>query len=230
MTDKLKYSYNDLDKLSTEKVWELVEEGLIERSFYMGYQEHQRKKASSKFRQKDKEDGKEYNYPTFEFGMAAYTYALENKTTNKEAMEFAAGYIGKDEDWLKEVKNKRFNHSKEVYEEHKEHPVQKEMVKKKCFDKSTITNSRSVNQLTRRLLLFKDIHYHIENQSEQIEDLEERVRFLEYHNFQRPVPEMTDKEKAVVLRESGLSFNQISKEIGVHRSTVSRWFKGESSS
>lgn len=220
-----KYSYSELDRLPAEKINKMLTEGLIDRPFYMGYLEHCKKKAFSTMRQKDIDDGKGHKYPTFRFGAAAYTYALENEVTHKEALEFAAHYIGEDLVWLDEVKNKRFNHSKEVYEKHKEHPVQKEMTKKKRFDKSVITNSRSVNQLTKRLVMFKDFHSFIESQSDQIEDLQERVSFLEAYNFQMPVQEMSKKDKAELLRSSGMSYSEIGNEIDVPKATVARWLK-----
>lgn len=223
---KKKYSYKELDRLPPEKVDRMLSEGLIERPFYMGYLEHRKKKAFSTMRQRDIDDGVEHKYPTFKFGMSAYTYALENNVSHKEALEFAAHYVGEDLVWLDEVKNKRFTHSKKVYEEHKEHPVQKDMVQKKHFDKSVITNSRSVNQMTKRLVMFKDFHTFIESQSDQIESLEDRVRFLEAYNFQgQHFPEMSDRERAEVLRSTGLSYSQISEEIGVSKATIGRWLK-----
>ena len=33
-----------------------------------------------------------------------------------------------------------------------------------------------------------------------------------------------DRQKALNLRKSGMSYSQIKKEIGVHKSTLSYWF------
>ncbi len=233
---RLKLTYDDLDKLSHDKICELISEGVIDRKYAMGYMEHTKVKAFSVMRQKDKADGKEYNYPTFEFGMAAYTYALENSVGHKEALEFASKFLGKDDEWLQEVRHKRFNHSKEVYNEHKEHPVQKKLSKEDYFDPSVIKNSTSVTQMTKRVLIFKDVHSTIDKLSDDVECLEGDVEQLKVDrdtmlqqidnlHHQSGIETLSKKDIARNLKSLGWSNKSISEQIDVNRRTLTRWFK-----
>jgi AraC-like DNA-binding protein len=223
-----KPSYRELDDIPPSKMDQMIQEGTLDRKYCMGYLEHRQKAIFANLTTKDKADGKEYNYPSLVFGQWAYHHVLEDDLSYNEAMEVAAKCLGKDAEWIQEVKHKRFNHSKEVYEMHKEHPVQKAIQSSGHLDKATLTNSRSVTQLVKRLSFYKGIHEEIEALKENATKLRMDLDVNEVrvdHLYKAINTDLPPSEQAGLLKEKGWKVKDIAEKLGVSRKTVSRWLK-----
>lgn len=181
---------------------------------------------------------KESTLPNYELGSLAYRYLLDNKCTAEEALKYSMEQQGKDEEWLQEVKHKStyIKHSKQIVEEHEDHPVQKQMVENKVFDKAYMANTQRVNRLISKLAECKSINTRIETLEEisklQQEQLE-RVRVesalnnvkMKYMEEVNMLKTMKPKDAARELWKRGCSQKYVAELTGKGMRTIQRWWK-----
>lgn len=247
MKDESAYTNDHLDTLSQNKISELVNSGAISEERVMVYNSYVDRRTRSEKLMRAKDKGQSFSYPSVEWGMLAYAYALEHNTDYNGALWAACVEAGEDVLWLDEVKHKDFKHSKRVVDAHNEHPIQKAMKECGLFDGNALGGSRSVSQLVKRLLIFKDGVTFIEHLSDTVDHLEDsneglslKIDFLRdsndllterVENLEKRVDDLLScssaKTKALYWKKQGLSAKEVSDKVGVHVSSVYRWMSDE---
>ena len=135
-----------------------IEQGVFSRK----HLEYINKKAITKLNEV-MDDGTPKNYLGKEQGITAYSKILDTGIPAQEALEYVALCYGKDKDWVEEVKNNNYLHTKEVYKEHKDHPVQKAMLKDGTMRPKALKYSRTPNEQLRELHSQRKLHSSLSN-------------------------------------------------------------------
>lgn len=175
----------------------------------------------------------------------AYRYLLENDCTVDEAFDMLVEITGESAEFVQKSKNSRYldkNGARKVVNWGNDLQKQQEMRKSKTFDpkamKKTTTPNATLTKLRRdfsfhlRLLNLEktveelgiqDEHLKAEIaelkasnaiQDQEIGQLQERVGLSGY----------SDKEKAGILKQQGLTQKQIASNLGKSLSTIKRWW------
>jgi hypothetical protein len=240
-----KWTYQELDELPQSVVRRLYLEGEIDTKKFMGFRAYVEKNHNQALYHRGVQDGVNKDRPSKEWADRAYGMILDYPVNHKEAMEYSAEDLGHTEEWVKNVKNQPFRHSREIYDNHKEHPNQQELSYDIPVFKTVIPHSCTVNQLAERLAHFRDYHVTLQDHEDRIECLEDEVDELhdkvEAHSYENQVTnERLDflermymktkegnrdilKQEVLHLRDQGMSMKKISETVDVPKTTVVRW-------
>lgn len=172
----------------------------------------------------------------YEIGMTAYRYILENGGSAQEAFEYSVKMHDKSIEWLNEIKNHPYYHSKKVVEEHDNHPQQKIMLNNGTMDKSALKSSETVNKQIRKLSKSKklsDEHEYLKGndvkQQKEINKLKgvTTIHTKEIDTLQEisGVGRMSNKEKAYIMYLNGVTQKDVTEELEISIATVKRWWK-----
>lgn len=175
-------------------------------------------------------------YASFEFGMTAYRYILDNGGTHQEAMEYAREVHNMTTTLLDEVKHNPYFHSKEVVMEHDSHPEQIAMLLDKTMDKAALKGSHTVNQQLKRLSTSKGIHDTLEGLKKTDAEQQVEIDYLKGQSVTQDadlrilreinnIPEQSPKDKAKLLKDAGISQKKIAEFLGKDTRTIRRWWK-----
>lgn len=175
-------------------------------------------------------------YLNLEQGSKAYTKILETGITAQEALEYVAEYYGKDKEWVEEVKNNNYLHAKQVFKYHENHEVQKAMKKDGTLRPKALKHSNTPNKQLRELYSQRKLHTTLNNLKEGHLDLESQVSDLQAKTIitesnidlvmsTLDLEQLSLKDKASKLKQSGFTQSKISTYLGVSLPTIKRWWK-----
>lgn len=175
-------------------------------------------------------------YFSYDMGLLAYRYILDNGGTAQEALEYAIKVFNKPEEWLEETKNQKYFYSKRVVDSNENHEQQILMTRNGTIDKSALRNTNTVNELIRKLSKSKVLSDQLESLRESDSEQCERIRLLEASkttieagldkiNGHLVLEGLTNKEKAVLLIDKGFSNKVIIEVLGIPKATLYRWRK-----
>lgn len=207
-----------------------IEQGMFSRR----HLEYLNKKVLTKLNE-TLDDGTPKNYLDFDQGKTAYSKILDTGITAQEALEYVADCYGKDKDWVEEVKENNYLHAKAVVKSHKDHPVQKAMVKDGTFRTKALTVSKTPNHQLRELHSQRKLHSTLNELKGTTDLLTDKVDDLEVQTVIADVnmntvldllgiDHLTAKEKASKLKAKGITQKKISEYLGVNLKTVKRWW------
>lgn len=169
---------------------------------------------------------------TWTIANEAYTLILDSNLSAKDALiQAAENHTEEVEAVLAEKSNRSNGMNKSIVKNHDKHPVQKDMVKHRKFNRQGMRNTKNVWQMLNLLSYFREAYREaldLQKVKEDVAHLQTDVMLAqeEIARLQQKTGNsaMTDREKASVLKRKGYSQTDISKAISVHRSTVSRWW------
>ena len=180
-------------------------------------------------------DGTKKEYLNLEQGTTAYSRILDTGITAQEALEYVAECYGKDSDWINEVKDNNYLHAKAVVVEHRDHPVQKAMVKDGTLRTKALKTSKTPNHQLRELHSQRKLHTTLNELKENDRVLNSKVEGLEVQTVVMDtnldtvmdllgIDSLTAKEKASKLKAKGITQKKISDYLGVGIATIKRWW------
>ena len=176
--------------------------------------------------------GDKEQYLTWSIANEAYQIILEEHLGAKDALIKAAeNHTDEVAAVLAEKSNPSKGMNKSILENHDRHPVQKDMVKRKKFNRQGIKNTKNVWQMLNLLSYFREAYkeaLELEKVKEDVATLQTDVMLAQEEikrlQLKTGNSAMTDREKAALLKNSGYNQVDIAKAIGVNKSTVSRWW------
>lgn len=176
-----------------------------------------------------KKDETKEQHLTSNIFFTAYTFMLDTNKSAKECIIHAATIHMKDvEKVLSEKSNPAGRMSKKVVSQHNNHPVQKDMIKQKTFNRQALSNSKNLWQLLNTLSVFRQMYEWLKELREGNKDLRIRVGLAEAEISRLKeiigLGEMTDKDKMKYLKQSGVTQEQIAEILGKSLSTIKRWW------
>lgn len=188
------------------------------------------------------------DYVSFEEACTAYGYVLDNACPSEEALEVCRSEHDKDDNWLDDVKNRKFFYAKQVVASFDDHPVQKRMLKDGTMDKQALKGSGTINQQIRRLSQYRATQEKFDSLQQaydnltktilsldiRMEDIKKRLRDVEIENIRqeliiRHMREMVDyqddpKHLAKIMKERGCTQREVAEEVGKDVRTIKRWW------
>lgn len=208
-----------------------IEQGMFSRK----HLEYINKKAITKLNEV-MDDGTPKNYLDKEQGVTAYSKILDTGITAQEALEYVALCYGKDKEWVEEVKNNNYLHAKEVYKDHKDHPVQKAMLKDGTMRSKALKCSRTPNEQLRELHSQRKLHSTLTSLTLDNKQIHSELDTLKAKTIitesnldvvmsTLDLDQLSLQEKASKLKYAGLTQSKISDHLGVHISTIKRWWE-----
>lgn len=168
----------------------------------------------------------------------AYTYMLTDNKTAKECLEYAARKHLKDIEKVFSEKSKKVGSlPRYIVREHDDHPIQKDMIKRKKLNKQSLANSKNIWQMLNTLSTFRTAYeelIRIEKAIRQLEDKHESVVIdlasakaeIQYLKETTGLDEMEPKQKARYLKQLGYTQQQVADVIGKDVRTIRRWWNG----
>lgn len=179
-----------------------------------------------------KKDETKEQHLTSNIFFTAYSYMLDTNKPAKECIIYAATIHMKDvEQVLAEKSNDSGKMSRKVVKQHNNHPIQKEMIKEKIFNRQALVNSKNLWQLLNTLSTFRQAYNWLKELREGNKDLRIRVGMAEAEISRLKelvgLGEMTDKEKLKYLKQSGATQEQVSEILSKSLSTIKRWWNQE---
>lgn len=207
-----------------------IEQGLFSRK----HLEFLNKKAIAKLNEV-LDDGTPKEYLNLTEGSIAYSQVLDKEATALEALQYVADYFGKDDEWVKEIKDKSYFHAREVVELHNDHPVQKAMVKDGSMRKKALTKAPTPNYQLRELHSQRKLHSTLNSLKAKTKELSDKVEDLSVQTVISDthldkvmeilgVEELTNKEKASKLKANKITQKKISEYLDIPLRTVKRWW------
>ena len=180
-------------------------------------------------------DGTKKEYLNLEQGTEAYSKILETGITAQEALEYVAQCYGKDEEWVREVKDNNYLHAKTVVAHHKNHPVQKAMLKDGSMRIKALKTSKTPNHQLRELHAQRKLHTTLSDLkandkllSSKVEGLEVQTVVMDTHLDTvmdlMGIEKLTVKEKASKLKAKGITQKCISDYLDIPIRTIKTWW------
>lgn len=173
-------------------------------------------------------------YFSYDMGLLAYRYILDNGGTAEEALIYAIEIFNKPEEWLADTKNRKYFYSKQVVEKNDDHPQQKLMTDNGTMDRSALKQSHSVNQLIRKLSKSKILSDQLENLKKADTEQQEKILHLEANTItmdtsidtlyeKLSIEPLSKKDKALLLIKAGHTYKTIASVLGVSERSIKRW-------
>jgi len=180
-------------------------------------------------------DGTKKEYLNLEQGTTAYSKILETGITAQEALEYVAECYGKDQEWVREVKDNNYLHAKTVVVQHNDHPVQKAMLKDGSMRTKALKSSKTPNHQLRELHAQRKLHTTLTNLKTDTTTLSNKVEGLEVQTVVMDthldtvmdlmgIEKLTAKEKASKLKAKGITQKCASDYLGVPLRTIKSWW------
>lgn len=214
-----------------EEVRELLDSGVLTRGEYESYLRYEDKQDELRHSKeiKQKIESGEAVFPSLDLGVKALEHILNNSTSHKEALLYAMKQLGKDEDWLEAVKNKRFGLVKETLKAVEEHPERKIMYKNGTWNQTGFKRSPSVNALSKQVSQAKKLSDTIESLKSEVDELKESsiVTSAKTEDIitSLGLTNSTDKASIIALYQHGYRTKRIVEITGASRSMVDRTLK-----
>lgn len=176
-----------------------------------------------------KKDETKEQHLTSNIFFTAYKYMLDTNKTAKECIIYAATVHMKDVELVLAEKSKPSGRiSKKVVSQHNDHPIQKDMIKQKTFNRQALSNSKNLWQLLNTLSVFRQMYEWLKELRDGNKDLRIRVGMAEAEISRLKeligLGEMTDKDKMKYLKQSGATQEQVAEILGKSLSTIKRWW------
>lgn len=180
-------------------------------------------------------EGNDKEYLNLEQGIAAYSKILETGITAQEALEYVAECYGKDKEWVDEVKNNNYLHSKKVFYHHKDNPTQKAMKRDGTLRPKALKDSKTPNRQLIELYGQRKLHSTLNDLKATNSDLSSKVEDLEATSVITEsnvdvvmdildIDRLTQKQKASKLKAKGITQKKIAEFLGVSLRTIKRWW------
>ena len=180
-------------------------------------------------------DGTKKEYFNLEQGTTAYSKILETGITAQEALEYVAECYGKDQEWVREVKDNNYLHAKTVVVQHNDHPVQKAMLKDGSMRTKALKSSKTPNHQLRELHAQRKLHTTLTNLKTDTTTLNSKVEGLEVQTVVMDthldtvmdlmgIEKLTAKEKVSKLKAKGITQKCVSDYLGVPLRTIKSWW------
>ena len=207
-----------------------IEQGMVSRSFL-----EKLNKLSIRTLNKTLDDGTKKEYLNLEQGTEAYSKILDTGITAQEALEYVAQCYGKDKDWVDEVKKNNYLHASKVVANHKDHPVQKAMIKDGSMRTKALKSSKTPNHQLRELHAQRKLHTTLTGLKADTTALSSKIEGLEVQTVVMDtnldtvmdlmgIEKLTAKEKASKLKAKGITQKAVSDYLGVSLRTIKRWW------
>ena len=207
-----------------------IEQGMVSRSFL-----EKLNKLSIRTLNKTLDDGTKKEYLNLEQGTEAYSKILDTGITAQEALEYVAQCYGKDKDWVDEVKKNNYLHASKVVANHKDHPVQKAMIKDGSMRTKALKSSKTPNHQLRELHAQRKLHTTLTQLKTNAESLTDEVEGLKAQATITDVnvdivldllglDHLTCKDKAIKLKAKGITQKKIAEYLDVPFRTVKSWW------
>lgn len=173
---------------------------------------------------------------TKEIGYTAYIHILEEGSSAKEALLYAASIHGKDEDFIVSAKNLNHYPAREVFNQANNHKQQKLMRENDTLRVKTLTSANTANRQLKELEVNKRVSDQLEKlkavdelQQEQINTLKVSSDSLdiELDAMQQilGIQGMSEKGMASHLKSRCYTQKQIADHLGKDVRTIKRWWK-----
>ena len=180
-------------------------------------------------------DGTKKEYLNLEQGTEAYSKILDTGITAQEALEYVAQCYGKDEEWIREVKDNNYLHAKTVVAHHKDHPVQKAMLKDGSMRTKALRSSKTPNHQLRELHAQRKLHATLTELKTNAESLTDEVEGLKAQTTITDVnvdivldllglDHLTNKDKASKLKAKGITQKKVAEYLDVPFRTIKSWW------
>ena len=207
-----------------------IEQGMVSRSFL-----EKLNKLSVRKLNETLADGTKKEYLNLEQGTEAYSKILDTGITAQEALEYVAQCYGKDEEWVREVKDNNYLHAKTVVAHHKDHPVQKAMIKDGSMRTKALRSSKTPNHQLRELHAQRKLHTTLTDLKTNDTILTSKIEGLEVQTVVMDtnldtvmdlmgIEKLTAKEKASKLKAKGITQKCIADYLGVPIRTMKTWW------
>lgn len=178
-------------------------------------------------------------------GKLAYQYLLENDSNKDEAMEYAAKMEDKPEGWVKKVKHSPFQHSRDIMNEFKEHPMQVAITKSDLTDTKGLRKSNTWNKLmtgaetSKAIIMLQHEHkimkqmlyeHSLQISALQQENIDTKDRVGSVEDELEDIRKILDTEepkmqKGLKLRSLGYTQKQVAEILKVTTRSVKSWDK-----
>lgn len=167
---------------------------------------------------------------------SAYKYMLETNSSSKDCLIYAANLHMKEvEKILSEKSRPSGRMSRKVVKNYDDHPIQKDMIKRKKFNRQALSNSNNLWQLLNTLSSFRQSYQELLDLEKMIKELQDDMSTTKTElslakadinrlNELLGLGEMTDREKVRHLKESGATQQQASEIVGKSIATIKRWW------
>jgi len=169
---------------------------------------------------------------TWTIANEAYQLILDENLGAKESLIKAASHHTEEVDAvLSEKSNPSNGLNKRVVSNNDKHPIQKDMVKRKKFNRQGIKNAKNVWQMLNMLSYFREAY----NEALDLEKVKEDISYLktdmvlaqeEVARLQQNTGNyaMSGREKASLLKRKGYNQVEVASSLKVNKSTVCRWW------
>lgn len=167
--------------------------------------------------------------------LCSYTYILDNKEVSVEdAFNHMAEMFGKPEEFIQEVKNKRFYFSREVVKASDDHPQQKVMIKNGTMDRTVLSGAKTANRQLKLLKKQKDLSDALEDLKQTVNENKETITVLQvvedvHGKTINSIAHLLGcdgvpvEEIAVKLRDAGFKIKDIANHLQLSTRTVKRY-------
>lgn len=168
-------------------------------------------------------------YADLSIGNIAFKLILEDDKTVADAMDTAAHTLGREEDYVQQVKNKSYLHTKDIVNKFSKHPRYVHIKKNSALGDALLKKQSTLYQLLNTLRLHKNDSDRIDRLEDEVVQLKSRVDTLEIDMEiikDSSELDMDDKKKKVcVMKAKGFKIKDLAKHFNVSESTIKRWTK-----
>lgn len=176
---------------------------------------------------KEKYEDKESNL-IYAIISVAYTHMLETNKGTEECLVHAATMYLKDIDSVLAEKSRNIGSmSRSVTNDHDDHPIQKDMIKRDKFNKRAVINSKNVLQLLNTLSSFRRAYTELlalENDKRNLRtDLDNALIDIEHLKDTMDITELSPKDRALHLSDRGYTQKEIAEILDKNVRTIRRW-------
>lgn len=214
-----------------EEVRELLDTGFLTRGQYESYLRYESKQDDIRNSRETREkiESGESVFPSLELGVNTLNYILDNGTSHKDALLYAMECLCKDEQWLEEVKNKRFGLVKETLKAVEDHPERKVMYNNGTWNQTGFKRSPTVNALSKQVSSAKKLSDTIEGLRKEVNSVKESsiitTAKTEDVISNLGLTNSTDKAAVIALYKNGYTTKRIVEITGISRTVVNRTLK-----
>jgi len=177
--------------------------------------------------------GDREQFLTWTIANEAYEKILEDNIDARQALtEAAENHTEEVEAVLAEKSRQSKGLNKSVIENNDSHPVQKDMQKRKKFQRQGMKNTSNVWQMLNLLSYFREayeealelekVKQDVQNLKSEVDLAKEEINRLHEQAGTQP---LTNKEKASLLKSKGYRQVDVAKALKVSKPLITRWWK-----